>query len=148
LTPFQIPERNQVEYFNSVYNVLYSSVLILAWRRRTTRLYHFLRPKVSCCSLTSSNFTYPDHLRANLGDRFILSKRDIGEKRSVAGDGGVCVALDVGAPFPAGRVWVTSADVFRLEALEFLLGAEFVGLALCQHLKSIILELDGAYHVA
>lgn len=50
----------------------------------------------------------------------------------MAGDGRVCVALNVGAPFPACRVWVTGADVFRLEALEFLLGAEFVGLAICQ----------------
>ena len=77
--------------------------------------------------------TYPNHLRANLGNRFILGKRDIREKRPMAGDGRVCVALDVGAPFPACRVWVTSADVFRLEALEFLLGAEFVGLSIRQH---------------
>lgn len=82
--------------------------------------------------------TYPDHLRANLGNGFILSKRDIREKRPMAGDGRVCVALNVGAPFPACRVWVTSADVFRLEALEFLLGAEFVGLTLCQHAIFVI----------
>jgi hypothetical protein len=46
----------------------------------------------------------------------------------VAGNGGVCVALDVGAPFPAGRVWVACTDVLCLEAFEFLLGAEFIGL--------------------
>ena len=46
----------------------------------------------------------------------------------MAGDGGERVAVDVGAPFPAGGVRVASADVLGLEALEFLLGAEFVGL--------------------
>jgi hypothetical protein len=39
----------------------------------------------------------------------------------VTDDGGVRVAHDVGAPFPAGRVGVTCADILRLEALEFLL---------------------------
>lgn len=46
----------------------------------------------------------------------------------MAGDGRVRVALDVGAPFPAGSVGVTGADVLGLEALEFLLVAKFVGL--------------------
>lgn len=96
--------------------------------------------------------TYPNHLRANLDNGLVLSKRDIREKRPMAGDGRVCVALNVGAPFPACRVWVTSADVFRLEALEFLLSAEFVGLAICQHTmfvnwvwkrRTILLDIRG-----
>jgi hypothetical protein len=36
--------------------------------------------------------------------------------------------VDVGLPLPARRVRVTGADVLGLEPLEFLLGAEFVGL--------------------
>lgn len=48
----------------------------------------------------------------------------------MAGDGGVCIALDVGAPFPAGGIRVTSTDVLCLKALEFLLGSKFVGLVL------------------
>ena len=47
----------------------------------------------------------------------------------MAGDGRVRVALDVGPPLPARRVRVAGADVLCLEALEFLLGAELVGLA-------------------
>lgn len=39
-----------------------------------------------------------------------------------------CVAVDVGLELPARRVGVPGADVFGLEALEFLLRAEFVGL--------------------
>lgn len=38
------------------------------------------------------------------------------------------VAVDVGLPLPAGRVRVARADVLGLQALEFLLGAELVGL--------------------
>jgi len=46
----------------------------------------------------------------------------------VAGNGRVGIALDIGTPFPAGSVWVTSTDVLCLKALEFLLGSEFIGL--------------------
>lgn len=38
------------------------------------------------------------------------------------------VAVDVGLPLPARRVRVARPDVFGLQALEFLLGAELVGL--------------------
>lgn len=72
--------------------------------------------------------TYPDHLRPDLDDRLILGQRNIRDQRSVAGDGRVGIALDVGAPFPAGGVWVASTHVLGLEALEFLLVAELVGL--------------------
>ena len=46
----------------------------------------------------------------------------------MAHDGRQRVAVDIGAPFPASGVWVAGADVFGLQALEFLLRAEFVGL--------------------
>jgi hypothetical protein len=46
----------------------------------------------------------------------------------VSYEAGVGVAMDVGLPLPACRVGVASAYVFGLETLEFLLGAEFVGL--------------------
>lgn len=84
----------------------------LSGRRRPARLNHLA-----------------DQLGAQLGARLVLRQADVGELRWVAHHGGVGVARDVGPPFPRGRVWVAGADVFRLEALEFLLGAEFVGLA-------------------
>ncbi len=40
----------------------------------------------------------------------------------------VAVAVDVGGPFVLGGVGVAGADVARLELLQLLLGAEFVGL--------------------
>lgn len=46
----------------------------------------------------------------------------------MAGNGGVGIALDVDSPLPAGSIGVTGTDVLGLEALEFLLVAEFVGL--------------------
>lgn len=46
----------------------------------------------------------------------------------MADDARVCVAVDVGLPLPARRVRVAGADELGLEPLEFLLGAEFVGL--------------------
>lgn len=53
--------------------------------------------------------------------------------------------MDVGAPFPARGVGVAGADVFRLQALEFLLGAEFVGLGKtsCQSMRSMTSEVQG-----
>ena len=48
----------------------------------------------------------------------------------MADDGRVRVALDVGAPLPAGRVGVAGADVLGLEALELLLVAKLVGLGI------------------
>lgn len=45
-------------------------------------------------------------------------------------DAGLGVAVDIGLPLPGCRVWVASADVFRLQALELLLRAELVGLLL------------------
>jgi hypothetical protein len=64
----------------------------------------------------------------------------------VAGDGRVGIALNVGAPFPAGSVWVTSTDVLCLKALEFLLGSEFIGLELLAK-KGIKTAMGGLYHV-
>lgn len=46
----------------------------------------------------------------------------------MADDAGLGVAVDVGLPLPGRGVWVASADVFRLQALELLLRAELVGL--------------------
>jgi hypothetical protein len=63
----------------------------------------------------------------------------------VAGDGRVGIALNVGAPFPAGSVWVTSTDVLCLKALEFLLGSEFIGLELLAK-KGIETAMGGLYH--
>jgi hypothetical protein len=72
--------------------------------------------------------SYPNHLRADLGDGLVLGKRNPGQEWAVAGDGGVRVALDVCAPFPAGGIGVTGSDVLCLEALELLLVAKLVGL--------------------
>jgi hypothetical protein len=46
----------------------------------------------------------------------------------MACDRGVGIALNVDSPFPAGSIGVTSTNVLGLEALEFLLVAEFIGL--------------------
>lgn len=75
-----------------------------------------------------SETTYPNHLDAHFGDGLVLSQRDVGQQWRVPGDARVCVAVDVGLPLPAGCVRVSRADVLGLEALEFLLVAEFVGL--------------------
>jgi len=72
--------------------------------------------------------THPDHARLDLGDGFVLGQRNVGGERRVAGDARVGVAEDVGLPLPAGRVRVPCADVLGLQALEFLLRAELVGL--------------------
>lgn len=94
---------------------------------------------VSCClSIKSRSQAYPDHLSADLGDRLVLGQSDIGKQRSMAGDGRVCVALDVGTKFPAGGVGVTSTDVLCLKALELLLGSEFVGLILLEAKKTAV----------
>ena len=46
----------------------------------------------------------------------------------MADDGAVRVARDVGPPLPGRRVGVSRADILGLQALEFLLRAELVGL--------------------
>lgn len=46
----------------------------------------------------------------------------------MADDTGLGVAVDVGLPLPAGRVWVSRANVFGLETLQLLLCTELVGL--------------------
>lgn len=54
----------------------------------------------------------------------------------MAGNRGVGVAVDVGLPFPTRRVGVSCANILGLQALEFLLVAELVGLSnasLAQH---------------
>lgn len=47
---------------------------------------------------------------------------------------GVRVAVDVGFPLPARRVWVTGANVLGLEPLEFLLGTKLVRLLMVEGL--------------
>lgn len=47
----------------------------------------------------------------------------------MAGDGRVCVALDVCAPLPASGIGVASSNKLGLQALEFLLGTKLVGLS-------------------
>jgi len=71
---------------------------------------------------------YPDHLSADFGDGLVLSQGNVGQQWRVADNVGECVAVDVGLELPACRVRVPGADVFGLEALEFLLRTEFVGL--------------------
>lgn len=63
----------------------------------------------------------------------------------MTGDGRVGIALNVGAPFPAGSVWVTSTDVLCLKALEFLLGSEFIGLELLAK-RDIETAMGDLYH--
>lgn len=46
----------------------------------------------------------------------------------MADDGRVRVAVDVGLKLPGRRVRVPCADELGLKTLEFLLGAEFIGL--------------------
>lgn len=73
-----------------------------------------------------------DHLADELGADFrhglVLREGHVAEQRRVADDAGLGVAVDVGLPLPRGGVWVARADVLGLQALELLLGAEFVGL--------------------
>lgn len=84
-------------------------------------LFRYKRP-------TREWWAYPDHLSADFGDGLILREGNVGQQWGVADNVGECVAVDVGLELPAGRVGVPGADVFGLEALEFLLRAEFVGL--------------------
>lgn len=71
----------------------------------------------------------PDQLGPDLGHGLVLGEGHVREQRRVPDDAGLGVAVDVGLPLPAGRVWVAGADVFGLEPLELLLRAEFVGLS-------------------
>ena len=77
--------------------------------------------------------THPDHLRAHLGDGFVLSQRHVRYQRRVADDAGVRVAVHICFPLPARGVGVAGADVFDLQTLELLLGTEFVRLCVCAH---------------
>lgn len=72
--------------------------------------------------------TYADHPCSDFDNGFVLCQGEIGEERSVAGDGGVCVALDVGTPLPARRVGVSGSDVLGLKPFELLLVAKLIGL--------------------
>ena len=72
--------------------------------------------------------THPYQPRAHERRGLVLGGRNVVEQGRVADDGGERVAVDVGAPLPAGRVRVPGADVLGLQALELLLRAEFVGL--------------------
>lgn len=73
-----------------------------------------------------------DHLANELGSRFghgfVLRERHVRQQGCVPDDARLGVAVDVGLPLPARRVRVARPDVFGLQALEFLLGAELVGL--------------------
>lgn len=100
---------------------------------RTGRLEHFLTSThqhslLRCKQPTRERQAYPDHLSADFGDGLILREGNVGQQWGVADNVGECVAVDVGLELPARRVGVPGADVFGLEALEFLLRAEFVGL--------------------
>jgi hypothetical protein len=87
-------------------------------RRQQNFPAHFVRQKK----------TYPNQLSPDLGDRLVGGKRDVRHVGRVADDARVRVAVDVGLPLPARRVRVACSDELGLEPLEFLLGAEFVGL--------------------
>lgn len=73
-----------------------------------------------------------DHLAEQLGadlcGGLVEGEGHVGELRGVADDAAVGVAVDVGLPLPRGRVGVPRANVLGLQAFEFLLGAELVGL--------------------
>lgn len=71
---------------------------------------------------------YANHACSRLCQWLILSKRDVGEERPMAGNGRVGVALDVCAPLPTRRISVAGSDKFCLKALELLLGTKFIGL--------------------
>lgn len=73
--------------------------------------------------------TYADETSSDNMGGFILGKGNVRKHMWMADEGGVGVAVDVGLPLPACGIRVASADVFRLEAFEFLLGAKFVGLS-------------------
>lgn len=60
--------------------------------------------------------------------RLVLGEGVICQHRGVSDDGSVSVPVDVGLPLPARRVGMASADELGLQALEFLLVAELVGL--------------------
>lgn len=92
-------------------HLLLSSLLLFPRRRRPAWLDHLA-----------------DELGAHLGARLALGKADIGKLGRVSDDAAVCVARDVGAPFPRCRVRMTRSDVLGLQALKFLLGAQLVGL--------------------
>lgn len=94
----------------------------------------FCRRRISLISFVANNQlgsgrqAYPDHLGADFGYGLILRQGNVGQQWGVADNVGECVAVDVGLELPARRVGMPGADVFGLEALEFLLRAEFVGL--------------------
>lgn len=90
--------------------------------------------------------TYPDHLRADLGHGLVLGEGNVRKQRAVADDGRVRVALDVGAPLPAGRVGVAGTNVLGLEALELLLVTELVGLGALSASLLRPLPLKETYH--
>lgn len=69
-----------------------------------------------------------DELGPGLGHGLVLRERYVRQQRSVPDDAGLGVAVDVGLPLPARRVRVPRTNVLGLQALEFLLGAELVGL--------------------
>jgi len=60
------------------------------------------------------------------------------KQRRVALVRGVGVTSDVGGPFVFGGVGVAGPDVFVLESLELLLGAEFVCLYRSEVLEAVL----------
>lgn len=67
------------------------------------------------------------------------------EHRWVANDATVCVARDVGPPFPGAGVRVAGSNVLGLQAFEFLLGAEFVGLL--KRVSGILRRASGTVNI-
>lgn len=103
--------------------------LVLSGRRRAARLYHFLFYTSAQRIRPSSPFsTHPDQLRAHFDERLVLGEGDVREQWPVSDNRRVGITLDVGLPLPACRVGVASTDKLGLEALEFLLRAELIGL--------------------
>lgn len=69
-----------------------------------------------------------DEAGPRLGDGLVLRERQVGQQGGVPHDARLGVAVDIGPPLPARRVRVARPDVLGLQALEFLLRAELVGL--------------------
>lgn len=72
--------------------------------------------------------TYANELGSCFRLGLVLGQRHERQQRRMANDGRVRITLDICTPFPAVCVRVSCANVFGLQALEFLLRAKLVGL--------------------
>lgn len=111
-------------------------------RRFAHRLYHFLPTPTTAPSQSVTFATPPpppppnphntnthlNHHPPHLLPRLPHPHRHIRQQRRVPDIRRVAVAVDVRGPFVFGGVGVAGPDVARLELLELLLRAEFVGL--------------------